>query len=147
MKKELLAGILAAALLISGVATASAAKPQKDSGPNGSIALAADETLQRASATADSGSSVAYMDTISFNTVVENAAAKADVYITVICMQGDDVVYQVSGARDADFLLNDRAGLEWDGAAATCEGWLVHRVKKGKGSEITYLDMVAFDVV
>lgn len=141
MKKKLIAGILAAALLIVGASAATAAKP---SGPTGSIELAADSGEALAVARASYG--VAYNDTVSFDTTVDGAGPKAQVYITVICMQGRDVVYQVSGAVDADFTLDDRAGLVWDGGAADCEAHLVHRVKQGRGYEITYLDMDAFSV-
>lgn len=78
-----------------------------------------------------------------------NVSAKADVYVTLACWQGDTVVYHASDDPDSPFLLMDTLpglGLEWDGGDASCHAWLIHRVDKGKSSEMTVLDDLTFEV-
>lgn len=93
--------------------------------------------------------SMSYGDTAHFATSVDGKInSRARVYVSVFCTQGDTVVYQWSADPDFAFPLVDQdgQGLEWNGEAASCEAWLVYRVKKGKGYDITYLDMVPFEV-
>jgi hypothetical protein len=84
--------------------------------------------------------------------VYGKVSAKARVYVSVVCWQGDDVVYQYSQASSTDdysFPLVDQAGqgLNWEnGGDAECEAWLIYRVEKGKRSEITVLGTETFKV-
>jgi hypothetical protein len=77
--------------------------------------------------------------------VYGKVSAKARVYVSVACEQGDNVVYQYSKSSSTDdysFPLLDQAGqgLNWEnGGDADCEAWLIYRVEKGKRSEITVL--------
>lgn len=119
------------ASLVTVAAPAGAAKPQPVSG---TIDLVAEAP--------------SYGDSVEFDTSVSGKmAAHSYTYIQVVCLQGDDVVYQVS-QRDlsAPFELNERVGLEWDGGDAHCLSALVYRVDKKRGDTVTYLDITEFDV-
>ena len=90
-----------------------------------------------------------YGEPISFGHRLTGKISKqARIYVSVVCTQDDQVVYQWSANPDFDFPLVDQAGqgLEWDGGDADCTASLVYRVKKGKNVEITYLDTEAFHV-
>lgn len=145
MKNATLTAAAGLAGLIS-LLIASPAGAAKQQGPTGTIELMPDGA---AAATVDAASTAAYQygESVAFQTTVDGrVSAKATVYVTVVCMQGNEVVYQYSGDRDGSFPLADQAGLEWDGGDASCEAWLIYRVEKGKSAEITMLDMVPFDV-
>lgn len=133
-------------LSLLAAAPAHAARQQA---PTGTIDVMLPETSGVADLEASTaGPAAVYGQNVEFETTLEGQVSnKAMVYITVVCMQGTDVVYQSSGARDASFPMTDQPGLEWDGGDASCEGWLIYRVDKGKSAEITMLDMVSFDVV
>lgn len=138
------AAVLAGLLSLLVASPAGAAKQQ---GPTGTIELMAAEAPAAASSAAVP-SAYAYGDSVEFETTLEGrVSSKAIVYVTVVCMQDGDVVYQYSGDRQGSFPLADQAGLEWNGGDASCEAWLIYRVEKGRSAEITMLDMVAFDVV
>ncbi len=74
-------------------------------------------------------------------------------YVTVICTQGNDVVYQASqwGADLVVFTLADLGGqgLDWDPAAgpAACDASLIINEKRGKKVTITTVDQISFDVM
>lgn len=147
MTKKLLIVLVASATFFAGGDIALAARGGNGgdgkAGPTGSIELT-EPGVQVVAAVG--AADAAYGDTVHFDTEVTNASTKAQVYVTIVCMQDADVVFQVSGDRDDGFELTDRAGLVWDGGPADCEAWLIHRVKKGRGYEITYLDMDPFTV-
>ena len=129
-------------VLVLGVAPALAGKGGNGNGGGnnaitGSIALMADGAARAAAA------GPTYGDTVMFDTTVEGKMApKSRVYITVVCFQGGDVVYQYSGAADASYPLTDQAGqgLEWDGGEADCEARFIYEVAKGKGYDRQWLD-------
>ena len=141
MRTATTAALLTGVALAVGVAPAFAAP---SGGPTGSIELEA-ASLR----TADASTGPQYNSTVGFATTVEGRiSSQARTYVTVICWQGDNVVYQYSAAPDFDFPLVDQAGqgLEWDGGAASCDASLIYRVEKGRSAEITVLDAVLFDV-
>lgn len=74
-------------------------------------------------------------------------------YVTVICVQGGNVVYQASqwGAGILAYTMEDLAGqgLEWyEGSGeANCTATLIVNEQKGKRTTITEVDQIAFDVM
>ncbi len=134
--------LLAGLVLVLAAAPAFAAK-----GGNDKVGVTGSITLQSAARLAAGTSGPSYGDTISFDTNVDGKLSpKATVYITVVCTQGDTVVYQYSGAPNSAFPLADQAGqgLEWDGGEADCSATLIYRVPKGKSYDITWLDVERF---
>lgn len=90
---------------------------------------------------------VTYGESITFDTTVGGKMApKSTVYITVVCLQGDAVVYQYSANLDAAFPLADQPGqgLDWDGGDADCSATLIYKVRKGKSYDLTWLDTTDF---
>lgn len=140
--------ILNTAILTTVSAAAVVSAPTlaaRPSGPSGSIAVA----TSGAGAVTAAATGVQYDGTVAFETTVDGKISKQErVYVTVVCWQGDDIVFQYSAAPDFRFPLTDQAGqgLEWDGGDATCEARLIHRVDKGRSTEISVLDTISFDV-
>jgi len=132
---------LAALILALTAGPALAGKPGSGGGVTGSIELASPAR------TAEAGAWPRYGDSVAFSTSVEGRLAPhSRVYVLVVCLQGDKVVYQWSGDRDFAFPLSDQEGqgLEWDGGAASCSATLVYFVDRHE-DEITYLDSTTFD--
>jgi hypothetical protein len=143
MKIITMAAVVAATTL--GV-TAAPAIAAPASGPTGSIDVASAGVAAR---TAGASTGLQYDGTVAFDTSVEGKiSSKARVYVTVVCWQGDQIIFQYSADPDFAFPLTDQAGqgLEWNGGDADCEAWLLYRVEKGRSAEITMLDMVEFHV-
>ena len=90
----------------------------------------------------------AYGDTVTFATSVNDADRNAQVYVTVVCLQGPRVVYQWSAEEGFAFPLADQDGdgLDWDGGPASGMAVLVHRVKHGKNVQLTNLARTTFEV-
>ena len=136
----------AVAVLAAGAWVAAPTSAAPPSGPRGSIAVASTED---AAATADGSPGLQYDGTVAFATTVEGKiSSQARIYVTVVCWQDANVVYQWSAAPDFQFPLTDQAGqgLEWNGGDAFCEAWLIYRVEKGKAAEITVLATTSFNV-
>jgi hypothetical protein len=139
-------------LLLTGLVLVLAAAPalgakggNKGSEVTGSIALHSDTARL-----ADAEAGPLYGTEVSFDTEVSGTMApKSDVYVTVVCLQNDTVVYQYSGGVDAAYPLADQAGqgLEWDGGDADCSATLIYSVRKGKSFDLTWLDVEEFLVV
>ena len=137
-------------LLLTGLVLVLAAAPafgakggNKGDAVTGSIALHSDTARLAAAAGPSYGSEV------SFDTEVSGTMApKSDVYVTIVCLQNDTVVYQYSGGIDAAYPLADQAGqgLEWDGGDADCSATLIYSVRKGKSFDLTWLDTEEFHV-
>ena len=90
--------------------------------------------------------SLSYGDTATFTCTVEGKQSpKAKVYVTVVCLQDGEAVYQKSGPPDSDFVLTDLAGLEWDGGPADGIAALIYRVDRREDIIVT-LDQVTFEV-
>ncbi len=130
---------------VISVPTAGAEQGQKgkdgDSTVTGTITLGGDGSALAAAAVPSYGGEV------SFQTTVDGRLAnKSKVYITLVCYQGDTVVYQYSGSQSQVFPLDDQAGqgLEWDGGDADCSARLIYRVQKGKSYSMTWLDEEQF---
>ena len=90
-----------------------------------------------------------YGDQVTFGVSVEGSLArKGWIYVTLVCWQESEVVYQASNWNDYTFTLSDLAGqgLEWDGYPAECTADLIYRVEKGKQAILEYLDSVGFAV-
>lgn len=144
---QAIAGATALTALIATPALAG-----KPSPPSGSLELM--QPLAAASVAGSDGTSassdLSYGENAEFiPTLYGDVSAKADVYVTLACWQGRTVVYNASEDLHTAFRLEDTQpglGLEWDGGDASCHAWLVHRVDKGKSSEITVLDGVGFEV-
>jgi hypothetical protein len=87
----------------------------------------------------------AYGDSVGFQTAVEGKMANGSkLFITVVCRQDGNVVYQSSGSTDAVFNLTDQPALDWNGADADCMAYLRYKVTKGKNIEYTVLDTEGF---
>ncbi len=93
---------------------------------------------------------ITYGDTINIATTVEGRQhANSTTYVTTVCKQSQNVIYASSASTpNPEFLLSDQLGdgLEWNGAAASCEAWLMYRVQKGKGFEYSKLAAINFEV-
>jgi hypothetical protein len=91
----------------------------------------------------------AYGGDVSFLTSVSGKLSRhSRVYVTVVCLQEGNVVYQWSADPGFTFPLEDQAGqgLEWDGGDADCSATLVYREQKGKNTTIQFLDDTLFAV-
>jgi hypothetical protein len=133
--------------LILVLATAPALAARGGNGGNGGGAVTGAIALHTDGFTARAALGPTYGDTISFDTDVSGKTSpKSTIYVTVVCTQGDAVVYQYSGAPDATYPLADQAGqgLEWDGDDADCSATLIYKVPKGKAYELTWLDVAEF---
>jgi hypothetical protein len=146
--------IISAGVLSLLVATpAFAARPSAPTGPTGSIDLI--EPVSTALVTTESDApqplpEVTYGTDAHFGTTLDgNVSNKADVYVTVLCWQGDTAVYHSSANLGDSFLMQDRGAqvLHWDEKEADCEASLIYRVDKGKSSSFETLDHVSFKVV
>lgn len=134
----------AVAVMVMASIPALAAKP---SGVTGSIELMAAPTALAASDAG--GADLAYGGYAEFDARVDGKMTNnSSVYVTVVCSQGSEVVYQWSAAADFAFPLHDQAGqgLEWDGGAADCSGSLIYKVDKGRKYTLTTLDTTTFSV-
>jgi len=143
-KNKLMGTILgAAALSLAAAAATSLAAP---SGPTGTIDLKTSGTQQLSAPLGST--SYRYGGNVEFQTSVNGRTSGGTLYVSVVCLQGSNVVYQWSGDPAASYPLTDQAGdgLNWDGGAASCSGSLIYRVQKGKGFVFTTLDSVPFDV-
>ncbi|NNE73317.1 MAG: hypothetical protein HKN26_06620 [Acidimicrobiales bacterium] len=143
--------VILALLLAFAAAPAAAAKGGNGKGGGGAGGDVTGTIELMAVESDDGGAAVApsYGSTVMFATDINGElSSKSSVYVTVVCMQGAEVVYQYSGSTTSAFLLFDQAGqgLEWNGGAADCSAALVHRVEKGKNTTITYLNTVEFAV-
>ena len=136
MKKLLVtAAIMGLVAVIAGPALAGG----KGSSVTGSIELASTARLA-------AGAGPRYGDAVRFDTTVDGRlASNSKVYVTVVCSQGGNVVYQWSADPGFTFPLQDQAGLEWDGGAASCSATLIYRIYK-KEDVITWLDQAVFEV-
>jgi hypothetical protein len=132
-------------LAIAAVLMATPALAGRDTGVSGTISLAG----QNGARLAEGDVVLPYGETAWFDTTVDGRIGrKATVYITVVCLQGNEVVYQNSGARSAGFPLTDLSGqgLEWDGGPASCTATLIYSDESGRGTTILWLDQTAFEV-
>lgn len=94
------------------------------------------------------GSDLTYGGFVSFDTSIGDIG-RGDLYITVVCTQGSNVVYQYSSYDlGFSFPLVDLGGqgLEWTGGSADCLGSLRYIEVRGKNHIIEELDVVAFYV-
>jgi hypothetical protein len=135
--KRLIAPI--AALLILG-AFAGPALAGK-SIPTGDIELAG--STERVAG----GNEIRYGEAVAFETVVEGRMGpKSRVYVTLVCAQDGQVVYEWSAGVDFSFPLVDQEGqgLDWDGAEAECTGALMYYEEGGKSPLIANLDQTEF---
>ena len=93
---------------------------------------------------------ITYGDTISFATTVEGRLhTNSTSYVTTVCYQNQNVVFVASPfTPNPELLLSDQSGdgLDWNGAAASCQARLMYRVQKGKGFEYTALATISFEV-
>lgn len=106
-------------------------------------------TIELAAATAERSAGPTYGSRVGFNVEISGSMApKSQLYVTVVCLQNDVVVYQASADPDAEFALADQPGqgLEWDGGDAACSATLIYKVTKGKGYDLTFLDETGFKV-
>ena len=79
---------------------------------------------------------VQYGDLAKFSTTMSgDVHEEAQGYVTVVCFQEDELVYQYSAKRGVKFLLTDplEPGFNWDGGAASCTASLIYRVPAGDG--------------
>jgi hypothetical protein len=135
---------IARAIISAGVLSFLAATPAfaaPPSGPSGNF-------------TSNNTSDLTFGGHADFTATVDGkVSAKATIYVSVVCSQAGNVVYQYSKTSSTEqysFPLIDQAGqgLDWkNGGGASCEAWLIHRVEKGRSSEITVLETIPFDVL
>ena len=136
MKKLLVTAVLVGLVaVIAGPATA-----RGGSSVTGTIALSSTSRLA-------AGAEPRYGDNVRFDTTVNGRlASNSRVYVTVVCSQDGRVVYQWSADPGFTFPLQDQAGLEWNGGAASCSATLIYRISKSREDVITWLDQTTFDV-
>jgi hypothetical protein len=113
-----------------------------------SIAAGTDTTLGAAGTLRLASSQpVRYGATVQLQASVTGARSGAATYITVVCFQGDKLVYQRSAPQGTSFLIAaqyDR-DITWDGGPASCSAALMYRTG-GSSIDVHVLDAVSFDV-
>jgi|GEM_PF-6202443 len=79
---------------------------------------------------------------------VGSTHASAQTYVTVVCFQGSELVYQFNAKPGVKFLLTDplEPGFNWDGGPASCNASLIYRVPGETQAELYMLDSMSFDV-
>jgi hypothetical protein len=156
MRSRTITAILSAGAVLLLAPAPALAKPP--SGPDGTIDLM--NSVPEATLSTSSGESVepttpelAYFGVAEFHTTITGkVSSKADLYVTVVCMQDENLVYLYSKHTDTDdylsFPLEDQPGqgVEWYGGDASCEALLIYRVHKGKSTERTVLETERFEV-
>lgn len=117
MKRLLLLVVTAALLAAVGLAPAASASPPL------SGTLVIDQAAP------------AYGDTVTFTAEIDGNLKDRRPFITTVCIQGADVVFQVSVGVDEPLELVERVGLDWDQGPAECESWLRTIERKAKGGK------------
>lgn len=85
-------------------------------------------------------STATYGDTVTYDVTTQNVKRGHDLWVQVVCVQGNVVVFQYSDLEAPyEFPLVDQTGLEWDGGAASCFVALRYREKDGRNGSIITL--------
>lgn len=92
-----------------------------------------------------------YGDTISYRSNISGVyLGDVNTYITTVCFQGDEMVYQKSVLQGVRVHLYDQIGssLNWDGKNASCSASLMYREVGDDGNDVNVyiVDSVSFDV-
>ena len=93
---------------------------------------------------------IRYGDTIDFKSSTSGVySSKSNTYVTVVCFQGETMVYQRSAQQGVQFYLYDPIGssLDWDGEDASCSATLMYRKVGYNSIDVYVVDSVSFDVV
>ena len=152
-KSSVAASCLALIAAFSGSTSALAAKPSKSVEAEPYLEGPIVNPGSESASTSLSAGAMYYGDNAGFiqrNILLSNNQRS---YVTVVCLQGDTVVYQASqwGADMLVFTLEDLdgQGLEWYAGSgpASCTATLILNEKKGRKTTITQLDQVAFEVL
>ncbi len=92
-----------------------------------------------------------YGDTISYKSSVSGVYfGDVNTYITTVCFQGDEMVFQKSVLQGVSVHLYDQIGssLDWDGKNASCSATLMYReVGKDDKVDVYIVDSMSFDVL
>ena len=135
--------LAALALMVTVALPALAAKP---AAVTGDIELM---PAAQARVAADGAAGPTYGGYAEFVTDVNGKmASNSTLYVTVVCRQGSEVVYQWSAAPNFAFPLHDQPGqgLEWNGGDADCSASLIYKIEKGRKYTLTTLDTALFTV-
>jgi hypothetical protein len=92
---------------------------------------------------------IQYGDSIAYKSSFEEAVGDgASAFITTVCFQDDEMVYQVSAEEDASvYLYDQREGrLEWDGKNASCTATLMYRTVSSDTVHVSLIDSLTFEV-
>lgn len=131
------------------VACLLAMSPQLIAGKNVDVSGTLDMISPEAS-TLSSTPYPSYGDEVRFNVDVNGRLANnSRIYVTVVCSQEEQVVYQASAwTDDFAFTMEDLPGqgLYWDGEPAMCTANLIYREQKGKSYVLYWLDTLPYVV-
>ena len=92
---------------------------------------------------------VVFGDTIEYRTTASGIySTKSNTYVTTVCFQGENMVYQMSAQQGVDFYMYDQMGsaLEWDGGDASCSATLMYREVTGDTINVYVVDSISFEV-
>ena len=143
-------GVMAALVATSSSLYAGGKNRDAGSGVTGSLTMLSPDGLS--SAVSQYGSEiypVYYGDRVVFEISVDGKLSKnSRVYVTVICAQAGEIVYQASNWSDYTFYMQDLEGqgLDWNGESADCSATLVYREEKGREAVLNYLATTEFFV-
>jgi hypothetical protein len=88
-----------------------------------------------------------YSDSVTYKSNVSGKLpSNANVYITTVCFQGEDMVFQKSIQQKGSLYLQDESlsGFRWDGEDASCSATLMYRTEE---SDIVYVvDSITYEV-
>ncbi len=91
-----------------------------------------------------------YGDIVSYESNVSGVYfGDVNTYITTVCFQGDEMVFQKSVLQGVKVYLHNHAGsgLDWDEKEASCSATLMYReVSKNNKVDIYIIDSTSFDV-
>jgi hypothetical protein len=91
-----------------------------------------------------------YGDTVSYKSKMSGVSVETgNTYITTVCFQGDNMVFQRSVQQGVPIHLYDQIieGLDWDGGAASCSATLMYRTISGGSINVYVVDSISFDVL
>jgi hypothetical protein len=92
---------------------------------------------------------IVYGDTIDYkSSVIGGYSHPVNTYVTTVCFQGDEMVFQRSAQQGVPIHLYDQigGGLEWDGGTASCSATLMYREVNSDTVDVYVVDGVSFDV-
>ncbi len=92
---------------------------------------------------------IVYGDTIEYRSTASGVGGRnSTTYITTVCFQDDELVFQRSVPQGASVYLYDQVGgvYEWDGHDASCTASLMYREVSGDRINVYVVESTSFEV-